>query len=106
MDWVKFAEIAKLVAPIIVSIVVPKLAPVASTIGHAIGVAEKLPDATGSEKLDYVKQITHDAVVSINEAASDDLIDETDLQSAIEHGVNTSVAVINLINKSKNTPIQ
>jgi hypothetical protein len=100
-DWKKFAQIAELVAPIVIPIVSPRLAPLGTVIGHAMGEAESIPDANGPDKLNHVKRIANDAANAVNVASNKTVIDPNGLNEAVEHGINTTVAVVNLINKAK-----
>jgi len=105
-DWKKFAQLAELLAPIVIPIVSPRLAPLGTVIGHAVGEAESIPGATGPDKLSHVKSIATDTANAINVASDKTVIDLNGFNEAVEHGINTTVAVVNLVNKAKSaTPI-
>lgn len=100
-DWKKFAEIAKIVAPIVIPIVSPRLAPLGTIIGHSVAEAESVPGASGEDKLNHVKAIATDAANAVNVAANKEVINQQDFDTALEHGINTTVAVVNLIKKNE-----
>lgn len=95
--WHKFAELAKLFAPLVISTINPKLAPVAEKIADAIGEAESMPNASGMDKLAHVKTIAIDSVTTANSLAGKELIPVNGLDEAITESVNTAVDVINKV---------
>ena len=103
-DWMKFSQLAQALAPMIISFVAPELVPLGTVIGHAVGEAESIPNSTGPQKLEHVKAIASDTANAINLASNKTVIDMNGFDQAVESGINTTVAVINLVGKS-NSPI-
>lgn len=95
----KWLSLVKLLAPIILTTVKPELGPIAGEITEAINEAEQIKGANGPEKLQHVKNIANNAANAINTAKNKEVVDKATLNKAIEDGVNTVVAVTNLIQK-------
>jgi hypothetical protein len=96
----KWLALVKTLAPIILTSVKPELAPIAGQITDAITEAEAIKGASGSAKLQHVKNIALSAANSINTAKGKEVISVSDLNSAIDAGVSTTVQAINLIHKN------
>ena len=101
----KWLDLAKLLAPIILTTVKPSLAPIASNIATGITEAEQIPGASGQDKLAHVQNIASNAATAINSAAGKTLVDTSSLQQTVQEGIDTTVAAINLIHK-KSTPAE
>jgi len=95
--WHKFAELAKFLSPIVLSFTAPKLVPVASVVADAIGEAEALPGASGSDKLAHATKIATDTADALNKAKGKVVISPDDLSNTLAKSVSTVVDVINLI---------
>lgn len=95
-SWSAFAHLAQFLAPIIISTINPKLAPLAGAIGNGIAEAEQIPGATSQQKLQHVINITDQAAAGINEAAGKQIVNPDGLHSAATEAINTTVAILNL----------
>lgn len=97
IKWSLFAQLAQALAPMTISILNPKLTPLAGAIGNGIAEAEMIPGAKGPEKLQHVLDIANQATVGINNTAGKQVIDPTNLNLAATEAVNTTVSILNLI---------
>lgn len=89
-------------APIIVTAAVPGVGPILGPIiGTAITEAEKLPGASGQEKLQHALNLTNIGVAATN-AIKPGTLDVNAVNAVAANAINTTVAVANLIHK----PIQ
>ena len=95
-SWSMFSQLAQIIAPIIISIVNPKLTPLAGAIGNGIAEAEQIPSATSAQKLQHVLNITDQTAASINLVAGKTVVDPTNLHEAATEAIATTVAIINL----------
>jgi hypothetical protein len=94
--WHRFAALAELFVPMVISTVNPRLAPLGSVIGHAIGQAEAIPGASNSEKLAHVQAIAHDTAAALN-ASGKTHVDMVGLDEAVSSAVTTSIQVVKLV---------
>jgi hypothetical protein len=102
----KWLQLLQNLAPIILGTVNPALIPIAGIVTHAIQAAEN-SGKTGKEKAAAVVTITNDAVSAINAAhsatgAAGNLIDGAAVQSALQSGIDTTIQVVNLLDKKGN----
>jgi hypothetical protein len=94
----KWLQLLQTLAPVILGTVNPALIPIAGVITHAISTAEN-SGKNGPDKLASVVSITDDAVQAINLAGGN--INPSQVHEAVQEGVDTTIAVTNLIhNKS------
>lgn len=98
--WHKLGEIGKFLAPLVLSAIDPKLAPLGSTISHGIEVAESLPGATNQQKLASVQLLAHDTALAINQAHGTEVVTINGLDEAVAHGVSTTISVLNLLHSA------
>lgn len=96
----KWLQLAELLAGPVLSIVNPKLAPIAPQISAGIQEAEQLKAAgTITDKLAHVQNIANIAANSVNTAAGKTVVDTSSLNTAVQEGVDTAIAAINLIHQ-------
>src|SRR5260370_3811416 len=95
-SWSVFAHLAQVLAPIIISTINPKLAPLASAIGSGIVEAESIPGASGADKLKHVLNITDQAAAGVNNAIGKQVVDPIGLHEAATEAIDTTVAILNL----------
>lgn len=89
-------------APILLPLVSPELAPIAGSITDAIQQAEQLGAAgTLSDKLSHVQKIASDAAATANTVAGKTVVDPTLLDKAVNDAVSTTVSVANLVTQIK-----
>ena len=96
-SWLKWIDLVKVLAPMIIGLINPKLAPVAVAISDGIAQAEQINGATGPDKLKYVLATANDAAVAVNTTMGKTILDPSELNTAVTDAVNTTVAVINLV---------
>lgn len=94
--WFKFAELAKLFVPLVVSSINPKLAPLGQTIADGISEAETIPGASNAEKLAHVQSLAHKTAVGLNQTGKTN-IDLNTLDSAVDGVVTTGIKVVKLV---------
>ncbi len=92
-NWKQFANVAISISSVVLPMVNPALAPLASVIGHAIGEAEQIPGASSQQKLDHVKSIVATVASSIPG------IDANEVSQSLEEGIDTVVAATNVVVK-------
>jgi hypothetical protein len=96
----KWLQLVQMLAPTILTTIKPSLAPIASNITSGIQIAEDLKNAgTITDKLAHVQGIALQAAGVVNTAAGKNVIDTSSLNAAVQEGVDTTVAVVNLIHK-------
>jgi hypothetical protein len=95
----KWLQLAQLLAPIILSTIKPELAPIAGDISQGIQTAEQMVGAKGIQKLAYVQDLAAKTADAVNVAKGKVVVDPAGLNVAVEQGVNTTVAVLNLLHK-------
>lgn len=94
--WHRFADIAKVVAPVVLS-VVPGVPPVLGPIiAHAIIDAQSLPGASGAEKKAHVLAIVGDAL-AVADVAGKPIGDASVIVPAVSNGVDAVVSTVNAI---------
>jgi len=96
----KWFGLVKMLAPMILSTVNPRLAPIADKITYGIEEAEAIKGASGADKLKHVQNIALDAANSINAATGKETVDKASLNEAVQEGVDTVIAVLNVKKKS------
>jgi len=96
----KWRALIQTLAPIILTSVKPELAPIAGQITDAINEAELIKGASGSAKLQHVKNIATNAINSLNVAKGKEILNTTDVNNAVDTAVSTVVQAINLIHKN------
>ena len=72
-------EAIKMLVPLIISLVNPKLAPLASSITAGINEAESIPGASGTDKLTHVVNIATASANAINQATGKTIVNPTDI---------------------------
>src|SRR5579859_6329969 len=98
MNWSVFAHLAQMLAPMIITTLNPKLAPLAGAVAQGIAEAEQIPGAKGSDKLQHVLNIADQAAAGVNNAAGKQVVDPATLHEASTEAIDTTVAVLNLLN--------
>lgn len=94
--WRRFADISKIVAPVVLS-VIPGVPPVLGPIiGHAINEAEALPDATSAEKKAHVLNVVNDALLTAD-AIGKPIGDPNVIVPAVSQATDAVVASVNAI---------
>lgn len=93
--WDKFAAIASTVG-VNVLLFTP-LAPIAAIVAAGIAEAQKIPGATGQEKLQHVAVIIQEGVLATNTQAGRQVLDPQLVSDTYVSAVNTAVAAIKLV---------
>lgn len=93
MNWHRFAEVVKILAPIVLTTVNPALGPIASVITHGIIEAEGIPGATGIQKAEHVKNIVTSAA-SVIPNVNTDAVNES-----LQEGIDTVIAAVKIFKK-------
>ncbi len=93
-SWKAFANISAQIATVVLPMVNPALAPIASVIGHAVGEAQSIPGATGAEKLQHVKDIVATVAPTIPG------VDAAAVNESLQEGIDTVVAATSIILKT------
>lgn len=93
--WDKFAAIASTVG-VNVLLFTP-LAPIAAIVAAGIAEAQKIPGATGAEKLQHVAVIIQEGVLATNTQAGRQVLDPQLVSDTYVSAVNTAVAAIKLV---------
>lgn len=99
MNKRKWLGLLKMLAPIIVTTINPKLGPIAGNIVEGIEEAEHIGGASGKDKLQHVQNIGKILANQVNTAQGKEVINEDELDSAIEEVASTVVSVVNLVTK-------
>lgn len=99
----KWLSLIQVLAPIVLTLVKPQLAPIVKHITDGIQEAEKLfSNSSGPNKLVHVQNIAADAADAVNEAAGKTVVDKVNLDQTVKAAVDTTISVVNLVNqKSK-----
>lgn len=87
----RFLELAKTLAPILLPIINPKLAPLSPYISAGIAEAEALPGASGDAKRAHVENLVNIGATAVNQTAGHQVIDVGALGSAVSDGISTVV---------------
>jgi hypothetical protein len=96
----KWLDIVRGLVPFIINLINPALAPLGSAIATGITEAEGFAGASGPEKLAHAQNIATAAATAINTASGKVVIDVAGLNEAVKDGINTSVAVANLLTRT------
>lgn len=96
----KWLEIVRSLIPTLIALINPKLAPLGGIIAGAIVDAEQIPGASGSYKLAHAKNIAIAAATAVDDVSERTVVDLGNLDAAITDGINTAVAVANLLTKT------
>jgi hypothetical protein len=99
----KWLELVKTLAPVILTAVNPALGAISPLIVHGITTAESMPGASGTDKLNSVVDLVNTGVQGMNTAAGKTVVDPNLVNSALVQGINTTIATVNLIH---NTPVK
>lgn len=92
----KWFSLIKLIAPIVLSNVNPRLAPISDAITDGIEQAESMKGLSGADKLKHVQTIANDAADAINTAHGTVLVNKAGLNEAVQEGVDTVIAMKNV----------
>lgn len=93
--WATFLKIARTVGP--VALQFTPLAPIAGTVAAAIGEAEQIEGASGSEKLAHVTAIAISAAQAANEQAGHQVIDPAMVAATAQSAISTAVGAIKIV---------
>lgn len=105
--WSLFAQIAKALVPQVITVLNPKLAPLANTIADGIATAQEIPGLSGADKLAHVQSLAHETAIGINQAAGHEVVPVQGLDDATAHVINASVQVVkDLHPKVVDAPVQ
>lgn len=97
--WKHFTDIAKVVAPAVLS-VVPGVPPVViPLIVHGITEAEALPGATGAEKKAHVLALVNDGLMTAN-ATGKVVIPTGDILASVSGGIDAAVTAVKAVKDS------
>ncbi len=96
MNWL---DALKMFGPLVL-VAFPKTAPLAPTIIHAIGEAEKL-NQEGADKKQIVMGLVVDAVTTTNAVAEKDVLNQEQVSAAASTAIDTVVSVINVIHDAQ-----
>lgn len=100
----KWAELARLLVPIIIGTVKPELAPLGTAIANTMGEAEEIfGDKSGTKKLEHVVKTVTAAVDITNAAAGREVVKPEEINSALVDGISTAVKVINIVKDAKDS---
>ena len=94
MKFGTWFTILKRFAPIVLAIT--PAAPLAPFIATAIQAAEQIPDASGPTKLAIAREIVKISVNATNAQLGYEKVDPALVDQAVEDGINTVVAVVNV----------
>lgn len=95
MKWHLAGDLVKVLAPLVLPMINPKLAPLAVDIGRGMSEAQEIPGASNVEKLGHVQAIASTAASAINATAGKVVVDPTDLNAAVALGVQAVVDIVN-----------
>lgn len=91
-------------APLVL-MAVPGMPPVLiPTLVHAIQEAQQIPGASGAAKKAHVLAVATDAVTAVNGAKGTQVIDPGVVPGVVSHGIDTTIGVINLVQRAHATP--
>jgi hypothetical protein len=93
----KFLSILQLVGPSIISAVVPGGPVIAQLVTDAIGKAQQIPGATGSEKKSFALQVITDGALSVNAGTGKPVLDNAALVNAASQGIDAVVSAVKLV---------
>lgn len=100
MSKTKWLGFLKLIVPIVLPMINPKLAKVTPFVVHGMEVAEQLPGKTGPEKLAITNELVNTGIVGMNTAAGKEIVDPVEVNAALNQAVSTAVAIVNLATKN------
>lgn len=99
----RWLQLVKLLAPTIVAVAVPGVGPaLAAAIADGIAEAEQIPGASGADKKAHVLNLVRAGAGAVNAASEPDALQQAQvdgLVSAVGSGIDTAVAVVNLIHQ-------
>lgn len=81
------------------------LAPISPFVAAGITAAEQIPGASGPQKLAIAKAIVNASVQATNVQAGHQVVDPVIIDAAVTNGINTVVAVTNLIHPNESTVV-
>jgi len=98
----QWLQVIQTIAPLVISLVSPSLAPIAGSITDGIQQAEAMGAAgTLTDKLSHVQKIATDAATVTNAASGKQLIDPSLLINAVNSVVSVVVSTANLVAEAK-----
>jgi len=97
--WKRFAAVAKVVAPAVLSVIPGVPAVLIPLIVHGITEAEGIPGATGAQKKDHVLAIVKDGLTVTN-ATGKVVIPTADVLTAVNGGIDAAVTAVNAVKES------
>lgn len=100
----KWLDVVKSLAPVIIAIVAPGLAPLGTVIASAITEAEQLAGASGPDKKAHVVAIASDAAAAINLTAKKTVVDPATVASSAGSAIDVVVSVANMIHNAATAP--
>lgn len=93
----KWLEVLKSVAPMVLAFT--PLAPIVPAIVVGIAEAEKIPGASGAEKLAHVQKIARQAAEAANAQAGHEVINPDEMDQASAAAISTAVTIVNMTHK-------
>ncbi|SRR5260221_2910659 len=99
--WSKFAQVASVVAPVVLS-VIPGVPPIIiPLITHGIQEAELIPGASSQDKKQHVLDLVTSGIQGINIAAGHVEVDPSAVTGAVSNGIDTTIATINIVKSAQ-----
>lgn len=92
----KWLDLMKMILPVVLA-QNPKTAVVAPFVIEGIEAAEQLPGAKGAAKAAHAKEIALAAIHAANAEAGRTVVDPDAVSEAIDSGIETGVAVVNVV---------
>lgn len=93
--WGTFLKIARTVGPVVLQFT--PLAPIAGAVTIAIGEAQQIEGASGSEKLAHVTAIAMQAAQAANDQAGHQVIDPAVVAATAQSAISTTVGAIKIV---------
>ena len=94
-----FLSILKMVLPMVVTTINPKLTPIVGEIQDGMIEAEAIKNASGKDKLAHVQNLAKDAADSVNTAKGQVIINPDEVHSAVDDVASTTIAITNMLHK-------
>jgi len=98
MDWV---GLVKMVVPIVLPFVNPKLAPVGPLVVQGITEAQQMKGASGPEKLAHATNLVTIGAATANAAAGKEVVDTNAVTNDASKAISVAVDITNMLHKSQ-----
>jgi hypothetical protein len=94
-----FLSILKMVLPMVITTINPRLAPIVGEIQDGMVEAEGIKNASGKDKLAHVQNLAKDAADSVNIAKGQVIINPDEVHSAVDDVASTTIAITNMLHR-------